>query len=300
MVKDFVDLGVELLHVLLFRDLSFAKVWGIHALFTNHVDLLHDLLVVHLGLKLTHFLQLSLFRLVWVHEIVSMSFFHRRHQILRLDAVGIEKLIGCRAIRHLLLAALNLQQISFGSFHRVVGFLSGRILAGVFFALVEILMLLDVAHCLERFLPSLSFHIVPWLILFLNEFRLTGVIRLLLGRLPRVVLETLHFVVDLFFAAGLLLTRGDPEYAPLVFLLVTIFVRVLSRLTHRAVYIRPHDNSFLVENCVLFLQKLVDFVLPFITGFLMVQLHKVFLELPDSLLLLDLHSHVPLEFPAGL
>lgn len=66
MVKDFVDLRVEFLHVLLFRDLGFTKIRGIHILLANHVDLLHNLLVVHLSLKLTHLLKLSLFRFVMV------------------------------------------------------------------------------------------------------------------------------------------------------------------------------------------------------------------------------------------
>ena len=56
LVKNLIDFRVEFLHILLFRDLSFAEIWGIHALFTYHVDLIHNLLVVHRSLKLTHFL----------------------------------------------------------------------------------------------------------------------------------------------------------------------------------------------------------------------------------------------------
>ena len=83
--------------------------------------------------------------------------------------------------------------------------------------------------------------------------------------------------------------------------MLTMLVGSVLGLTHPSVHaLRPHDDSFLAQNGMLFLQELVDFVLSFVTWFLMVQLHEVFLELLDGLLLLDLHSHVLLELSTGL
>ena len=154
-------------------------------------------------------------------------------------------------------------------------------------ALVQILMLLDVAHSLQGFLPSLNFA-------RRNHAKICLFVGLFLW-LPSVVLERSNLLIELLLCASLLLSR-DPEYAP-------ILAGALFRLAHFSpvdISFRTHDDSFLAENRLLFLQKLVNFVLPSVAWLLMVELHEVFLELFDGLLLLDLHSHIFFELSTGL
>ena len=203
LVKDLVDFAVEFVHILFFRDFGFPEIWRVrilHVLLANHVDLLHDLLVVHLSLELTHLLQFRLLLgLLSTREVISVTFLDARNQILGLDAIRIEEHVSGGAMRHQSLTALGHLQVIFRRFGRLFGslLLLGGMLVRVLLALVEILMLFDVPHGFQGFLPSLVFPVRNHTQIHLS------VALLLVGRLPRicVVLESPDLLVDLLLVA---------------------------------------------------------------------------------------------------